>query len=89
MEAFVDFLIAAGPLGMFVSAFLAGSILPFSSELVLYGLLEADCSPAALLPWGTIGNTVGSLVNYYIGTLGRDEWITKYAKVTPDKLERG
>lgn len=89
MESFVDFLIQAGPTGMFIAAFLAGSIFPFSSEVVMIALLGAGASPLSLLLWGTVGNILGSVVNYSIGTLGKEEWITRYAKVSPDKLRRG
>lgn len=89
MQALIDQLIAYGPAGMFVAAFLAGSFLPFSSEVVMVGLLGAGVDPTALLVWGTVGNVLGSVLNYGIGTLGREEWITHYAHVSPEKLERG
>lgn len=74
---------------MFISAFLAGSILPFSSEVVMAALILGGASPVSVFICGTVGNTLGTLVNYGIGRLGREEWITKYAKVSPEKLERG
>lgn len=74
---------------MFVAAFLAGSFIPFSSEAVMIGLLVAGADPSDLLLWGTAGNTLGSLFNYGVGSLGREEWVTRYAKVSPEKLERG
>ena len=74
---------------MFVAAFLAGSFFPFSSEVVMLGLLAAGTDPSDLLLWGTAGNTIGSLFNYGVGSLGRDEWISRYTKVPPEKLERG
>ena len=89
MEQLVNILVAWGPAGMFVAAFLAGSFFPFSSEVVMLGLLGAGASPMGLLVWGTVGNVLGSLFNYYVGTLGREEWITRYTKVSPAKLERG
>jgi len=89
MEAFVQLLIHYGGPGMFVAAFLAGSFIPFSSEAVMIGLLVAGADPSDLLLWGTAGNTLGSLFNYGVGSLGREEWITRYAKVSPEKLERG
>ena len=89
MDALVDFLIANGPFGMFIAAFLAGSFFPFSSEVVMVSLLGAGASPSGLLVWGTAGNILGSLFNYYVGSLGREEWITQYTKVPPEKLERG
>lgn len=89
MDAFVQLLIQYGSTGMFLAAFLAGSFMPFSSEAVMIGLLVAGANPNDLLLWGTAGNTLGSLFNYGVGSLGREEWITRYTKVSPEKLERG
>lgn len=88
MDGFIAYLIQFGGLGMFVAAFLAGSFFPFSSELVMVGLLAAGVNPADLLLWGTAGNTLGSLFNYGVGSLGKDEWIERWTKVKPDKLEK-
>ena len=84
-----DLLTHYGATGMFAAAFLAGSFFPFSSEVVMLGLLAAGTDPSDLLLWGTAGNTIGSLFNYGVGSLGRDEWISRYTKVPPEKLERG
>lgn len=89
MQAIIDQFVAYGPWGMFAAAFLAGSILPFSSEVVLFGLLAAGSPPWTLLACATVGNVAGGMLNYGIGRLGREDWITRYAKVTPEKLERG
>ena len=89
MDAFIAILINYGGPGMFVAAFLAGSFFPFSSEVVMLGLLAAGTDPSDLLLWGTAGNTLGSLFNYGVGSLGREEWITKWTKVSPEKLENG
>ncbi len=89
MQTVVDFMITAGPAGMFLAAFLSGSVLPFSSELVMLGLLATGADPVGLLVWGTAGNVLGSGLNYFIGSLGKEEWIEKYVKLTPEKLERG
>lgn len=74
---------------MFIAAFLSGSILPFSSELVMAGLAAVGVDHFSLLLWGTVGNTLGSVLNYYVGSLGKTEWITKYLHILPKKLERG
>lgn len=89
MDVFVQYLISYGGVGMFIAAFLAGSFFPFSSEVVMLGLLAAGADPSDLLLWGTAGNTLGSLFNYGVGSLGREEWITRWTKVPPEKLERG
>ena len=89
MDAFIDILINYGGPGMFVAAFLAGSFFPFSSEVVMLGLLAAGTDPSDLLLWGTAGNTLGSLFNYGVGSMGREEWIAKWTKVSPEKLAKG
>ena len=89
MDAIIQLLVDYGSLGMFVAAFLAGSFFPFSSEVVMTALFLAGIPSLDLLVWGTLGNVLGSLFNYGVGSLGREEWITRYCKVTPEKLERG
>ena len=89
MTEITNFLIAHGVLGMFIAAFLAGTFLPFASEVVLLGLLAAGADPVGLLIWGTIGNLLGGMFNYWIGTKGKEEWIEKYAKVKPQDLHKG
>lgn len=54
----------------------------------MVGLLAAGVNPSDLLLWGTAGNTLGSLFNYGVGSLGKDEWIERWTKVKPEKLER-
>lgn len=88
MDALIEFLVSYGYVGMFVSAFIAGSFLPFSSEAVMMGLVAAGLSPTPLLIWGTIGNWAGSMFNYYVGHLGKMEWIEKYLRVKKEKLEK-
>jgi len=52
---------------LFASAFLAATILPFYSELVLYGLLRQGKDPLILLVVATLGNTLGAVVNWLLG----------------------
>lgn len=88
MAEISNFLINYGYLGMFLSAFLAGSFLPFSSEAVMVALLAAGLNPVQLVVFGTLGNTLGSMFNYGIGRMGKLEWIEKYLHVKPEKLDR-
>ena len=54
-------------LAVFLSAFLAATILPFYSELVLAGLVLAGRDPVLLWVAATTGNTLGAVVNGWIG----------------------
>jgi len=52
---------------LFASAFLAATILPFSSEVVLFSLLRDGGDPVTLVVVATLGNTLGSVVNWALG----------------------
>ncbi|MEG3638758.1 YqaA family protein [Magnetococcus sp. PR-3] len=53
---------------LFLLAFLAATILPLSSEVMLSAMIVAERWPAWAL-WGaaTAGNVLGALVNWYLG----------------------
>ncbi len=52
---------------LFGSAFLAATILPFYSEVVLYALLREGGDPVSLVATATLGNTLGAVVNWLLG----------------------
>ncbi len=84
----LEFLAQYGYIGLFIACFLAATILPFSSDIVFAGLLLAG-----LLPWpcvfiATAGNWMGGMTNYFLGRLGKIEWIEKYLKIERGKIER-
>lgn len=55
-------------LGLFLAAFSAATLLPAQSEAVLVGLLLTNTYPAwALLAVASVGNVLGSLVNWVLG----------------------
>ena len=78
MEALQQALIDYGYWGMFLSAILAGSVVPFSSEVVMLGLMAAGLDRWPLIIWATVGNVLGALLTHYMGRLGRIDWIEKY-----------
>ncbi|GLK57660.1 membrane protein YqaA with SNARE-associated domain [Methylopila capsulata] len=54
--------------GLFVAAFLAATLLPAQSEAALVGLIAlGERSPWALVATASLGNTLGSLVNWALG----------------------
>ena len=81
MEGFLDtatqLCIDWGYWGLFLSAFVAGSIVPFSSEAVMVVLVRLGLDPALCLLAAATGNTAGGMTCYWIGTLGKTEWITR------------
>ena len=88
MDAFINLLMQYGYWGMFISAFTAGSFFPFSSEAMMFGLMAAGLDPFTLAIYGTIGNVLGSLVNYGIGRMGKMEWIERYLHVSKKDLDK-
>lgn len=57
-----------GYLGLFLAAFGAATLLPLQSEAVLVGLLlSGHYSLWLLLGVATLGNVLGSLVNWWLG----------------------
>ncbi|MGY6275464.1 YqaA family protein [Methylomonas sp. MgM2] len=52
---------------LFGASFLAATILPFYSEVILFALLLEGGDPAMLVIIATIGNTLGAVVNWFLG----------------------
>ena len=75
-----------GYFGLFIAAFLAATILPLSSEIVLSTLLLSGLSPNALVIIATIGNVLGSLVNYALGYWASLEIVKKWLKISEQEL---
>lgn len=88
MEQLFDILINYGPWGMFIAAFLAGSILPFSSETVMIALLAVGVNPWTLLLYASIGNSLGGITCYYIGRLTTPEKVQHVFRIKPQNMER-
>ena len=88
MEWIIEFLTGYGYWGMLIAAFLAGSVFPFSSETVMLVLLGSGLDGWQLVIYGSIGNTLGSVFNYYVGRQGKVEWIEKYLKIKKQQMER-
>ena len=88
MDTIIEFLTGYGYTGMFIASLLAGSVLPFSSEAVMVGLMAAGLDPWLLALYGTIGNVIGSMVNYWVGHMGKTEWFERYLHVKPRDMER-
>lgn len=77
-----------GLLGLFIGTFFAATILPFSSDALYIAVLAATKDPIGCLAVGTVGNWLGSVVTYWMGWIGRWEWIEKWFKVKRETLEK-
>ncbi len=84
----MEWLEQLGLLGLFLGNFLAATIIPFSSDALYIAMVATLKQPLACFVVATIGNWLGSVVTYYVGWLGRWEWIEKWFKVKPETLEK-
>ncbi len=75
-------------MGMFLSAFLAATILPLSSELVLSALYKSGFSSVVLLSLASVGNVLGSLVNYELGYKFGKSLSLKWLRLSERAFER-
>ena len=88
MDSLNEFFISYGYWGMGVAAFLAGTFFPFSSEAVMAALLaSSNMDPVLTVASGTIGNVLGSMVNYFIGSLCKPETVSKLFRIKPNRME--
>lgn len=84
MEIFINF----GYIGIFLSSFLAATVLPLSSEVVLMTLIGLKFDVFTCLILASLGNWLGGLTNYALGYAGKWEWVEKYFKVKRSSIEK-
>ncbi|MBR3302642.1 MAG: DedA family protein [Bacteroidales bacterium] len=84
----MEWLESLGLLGLFIGSLLAATILPFSSDVIYLAVLASTGKPLACLLSATAGSWIGSVITYYLGRIGKWEWIERWFKVTPQKLEK-
>ncbi|HSR01196.1 MAG TPA: YqaA family protein [Methylophilaceae bacterium] len=76
------FLTELGYIGLFIASFLAATILPISSELVLGALLVNGLPMVSLIVIATVGNVLGSLLNYSLGYWASLGVVKKWLKLS-------
>jgi membrane protein YqaA with SNARE-associated domain len=84
MESFVEF----GFFGLFLASFLGATVIPFSSELVLSLLLAKGFDINISIIVATLGNWLGGLSSYFLGSLGKWDFIEKYFRIKKEKIIR-
>ena len=81
-------LIDLGYWGLFIGSFLASTLIPMSADILLIGILALGGNIWACLIIATIGNWLGGLTSYWIGWIGKWEWIERWLKVKQEQLEK-
>lgn len=74
--------------GLFIGTFLAATLVPFSSDALYFAVLMLTKDPWGCFLFGTAGNWLGGVTTYYIGRIGRWEWIERWFKVKHETLEK-
>jgi membrane protein YqaA with SNARE-associated domain len=72
---------------LFIVAFLSATLLPLGSEALL--LYDISQSYSSLLLWifATLGNTLGSMVNYWLGLKG-EMYLEEKGHLSSKKMEK-
>lgn len=73
--------------GLVLAGFLAGTVVPFSSEVVLAAMIYAGADPFVCIAVATIGNWAGGMTTWYIGHLGNWHWVETYFRIDRMKVE--
>jgi membrane protein YqaA with SNARE-associated domain len=76
-----------GLFGIFLISFLAATILPVSSELAVIAAVQ-KFDPTLILIFASLGNILGSCLNFYIGHIGKLDWAHKYLKVSYEQIHK-
>lgn len=84
----MEYLSELGHIGLFIASFLAATILPLSSEIVLSALLLSGLSPTTLVIIATTGNVLGSLTNYALGYWASLAGIKKWLRMSEEDFMR-
>ncbi|MBP3455708.1 MAG: DedA family protein [Alistipes sp.] len=81
-------LLEYGYFGLFMGAFLAATIFPFSSDVLLVAMLAAGGDVFVTITVATAGNWLGGLTSYGVGYLGKTEWLERWFRIKPETVYR-
>ena len=74
-------------LTLFVVSFLAATLLPLGSEALLLYDISQGYSLLLLWSFATVGNTLGSVLNYWLGLKG-EEYLERKGHLSVDKMQK-
>lgn len=82
----MEWLLNFGYIGLFLGSFVAATVVPFSSDVLLVGMLAAGGKVWWCVLFATIGNWLGGLTSYWLGWVGKWEWIERYLRIKHETL---
>ncbi|HJH31737.1 MAG TPA: DedA family protein [Methanosarcinaceae archaeon] len=77
-----------GYISLFITSFLASTVLPFGSEGVTALLVYSGFDLFTVVMIATVGNYLGACTTYYIGLKGRTGIIDKYLSISQDQITK-
>lgn len=78
--------ISLGYIGIFIAAFIASTILPAPSEIIIVLAFQANFNTTAVIIIATIGNVLGSLTNYYLGYISNSKKLISRFNLNENKI---
>ena len=83
----MEWLLNLGYAGLFLGTFLAGTVLPLSSDVLLVGMLAAGADPFVCLVVASVGNWLGAMTSYWLGWCAKWDKLGSWFGVDSAKLE--
>lgn len=83
-----DLVFQFGYLGLFAVCFSAATLIPLGSEIFVTTMVLSGYNPWIIFTVSTTGNTLGSIINYYVGKYGTDFILSRYIKVDSEKRRK-
>jgi membrane protein YqaA with SNARE-associated domain len=75
-------------LGLFLTALLAATIFPAQSEAAVAGMLLSGHRPLLVIGIASVGNVLGSVVNWWLGTQAAKFGHRRWFPLKPAQIER-
>ena len=88
VDTLVEFFKDYGFWGMGVLAFLSGSVVPIASEALLLLFLGLGLNAVGITLVATLGNTLGGITCFMLGTLASKEWLLRFFKIPEKRMKR-
>ena len=87
-DCLIEFSKDYGYWGMAFISFLAGTVVPITSEVVLVFFLNLGLNPMLLTLSATAGNTLGGISCFLMGYLTNKERVQKFFKIPDRRMKR-
>ena len=88
LEVLIGFLKDYGYWGMGILSFLAGSIIPVTSEVLLVFFLNVGLNALGLTLVATLGNSLGGFTCFILGYLTNKEHVQKLFNIDDKKMDK-